>query len=334
VLLWILAKRDWDRVILKRIFIVSLATLSMTAILYSPVLLAVLYSPDLLHSGLRALWFPKGVQHLALYDFLREVPMFPLYLWDSWTDAVPGPVLVALLVGLAIAIFRGMDLVGLLPFFLIPVVLLLVVQRVVPPSRVFVFGLPIVAICASFGFLHLLSYWHGKLRLPLLRIAAVVLAAWMGFAILRTESVIASEETGSFQDVKEVTNFLNDVTTPDDLVLMVIPLDQPFRYYLRSHATDWAAYYSLRHTSDYDLQGPDDSPAGRLFIVLRDHHGPKPSREEQPMTLDRTSRFYTPRSKPKLAFSGPYTSVYIADGGTIEHGFCQVFCFHRTRFGP
>jgi hypothetical protein len=325
VVLWISARRRWNSAVLKRIFVVSCATFSMIAVLYSPVLF---------HSGLRALLFNKYLHPLGLYSFLYRAPTLPLYLWDSWTNAVPGPVLIALLVGLAAAIFRDANLAGLLLSFLISVVGLSVIQRIVPPSRVLLFGFPIVAICASSGLMHLLSRWRDKLRLPLLKIAAVVLAAWMGLAVIRAESVIASEETGSFQDIAEVTNFLNGVATPDDLVIMVLPADQPFRYYLLTHATNWAPVYSLRHTTDYVLQGPDDRPAGKLLIVIRDHHGPISSKENEPVTLDRIRRFFTARTGAKLAFSGPYSSVYIVDGATIEHGFCQVFCFHRTRIGP
>jgi hypothetical protein len=325
VLLWVLASSGYNRVVFKRILIVSFVTFSMTV---------VLYLPALLHSGLRALLLNPFIQPLTLHDFLRQLPMLPIALWDSRIEAVPGPVLTALLIGFIITMFRDTNLLRLSLSFVIAITTLIVFQRVIPPPRVFLFGLPIVFICASSGCLNLLSRWHGNLRFALLRIAAVVLAAWMGLAGLRTGSVIASEETGSFQDITEVMNFLDSVTRPDDLVLMVLPVDQPFRYYLQSHATDWEPYYPLRHTTEYDLEGPDDKSFGRLFMVLRDHHGPIPSREMRPITLDRMSRFYTSRSKPKPAFSGPYTSVYVADDAAINHGFCEVFCFHRTGVEP
>jgi hypothetical protein len=310
-------KCKWDRVVLGRIFIVSLATFSMTAVLYLPVPLHFG-----LRSGLRALLFNPAVQPLPLHDFLRQVHELPLALWDSWTTAVPGPVLVALLIGCAVAMFTDKVLLQLSLSFVIAVMALIALQRVLPPSRVFLFGLPIIAICAASGFSHIINRWRGNLRFSLQRVSAVVLAAWMGWTVLRSGSVVASEETGSFPDAAEVINFLNAVTIPTDLVVMPMPIDQPFRYYMESRMTGWQ-------------QGSDGAVFSRLIIVLRDHHyGPGPSRDWPMRTLTDISRlrFYTTRSEPKSAFTGPYTSVYIADGAgaTIEQDYCQLFCFHKT----
>jgi hypothetical protein len=43
-------------------------------------------------------------------------------------------------------------------------------------------------------------------------------------------------------------------------------------------------------------------------------------------------RFYKTRSEPELTFTGPYTSVYIADGAgaTVEHDYCEYSCFHKS----
>jgi hypothetical protein len=152
--------------------------------------------------------------------------------------------------------------------------------------------------------------------------------------------VLASEDTGSFQDAGEVLDFLNATTNPSDLVLMVVPADYPFKYYLQLRAPPrWAHGW---------VQGTVDHPSDRLFIVLRDHHGPVPSREPktfpQTFTLGDIKRFYAARSEPKLAFSGPYSSVYIADGAAVKRDFCEaggssvvplpVACFHKNRADP
>jgi len=92
VLLWVTASRGPDRVTLRCICIVSLAAFSITA---------VLYLPALLHSGPRALLANPYVHPLRLHELLSQAPMLPSFLWDSWTEAVPVPVLIALLIGLA-----------------------------------------------------------------------------------------------------------------------------------------------------------------------------------------------------------------------------------------
>jgi hypothetical protein len=312
VLLWLTVRRGPDLITLKWICIVSLATFSITAVLYAPVLL---------HSGPRALFNNSYVHRLPLHDFLRRAPMLPSFLWASWTEAVPTPVLIALLIGLTVSMFRDKVLLGLLLSFATAVTALMVLQRVVPPSRVLLFGLPIFAICASSGLVRLLIRWRGISRVVLVRIVAIVLAAWMGLAVVRTGSVTASEETGSFQDAAKVVNFLNVAANPSDLVLIAGPADYPFRYLqLREH--EW-------------IQGNGDNTPDRLFIVLRDHHsGPVPI-EWEPTTLDFIKQFIVVRSEPKLAFTGPYTSVYIANGAiVVGHDFCERYCFHKARVEP
>jgi hypothetical protein len=256
VLLWLTVSRGPDRITLKWICIVSLATFSITV---------VLYLPALLHSGPRALLANHYVRPLPLHDFLSQAPMLPSFLWASWTEAVPFPVLITLLIGLTISMVRDKVVIGLLLSFATAVAALMVLQRVVPPTRAFLFGLPILAVCASSGLLRLLIRWRGISRVGLVQIFSMILAAWMGLTVVRTGSVIASEETGSFQDAAEVVNFLNAATNATDLVLMLSPLDFPFKY-LHLGSPGW-------------IQGPGDFASDRLFIVLRDHHGPIPNRE-------------------------------------------------------
>ncbi len=313
VLLWMAVNRNLERVFLKKICISSLATFSMTAILYLPAVL---------HSGLKAVLFNRFVRPLALHDFFRQAPTLPALLWASWSAAIPGVLLAALLTGFVIAILREKDVFtlrfSLAMSFTIAVIGLLVAQRVVPPSRVFLFGLPIGAIYSSAGLIYLLTRGWSRRLSYVVPVAAVLVAAWMGLAVVVTGFVFASEETGSFQDAAEVLRYLNGAAAPDDLVLVVGPVDQPFEYYMQTGALAW------KH------ERPQKASA-RLFIVLRDHHGPIGSQEDQPVTLGRVSRFYRAPSDPKLTFSSAFTSVYVAQGATVDRGFCDAFCFHRDQ---
>jgi uncharacterized membrane protein len=170
VLLWVIASRGPDRITLKWGCIVSLATFSITS---------VLYLPALLHSGPRALLTNPFVHPLGLHDFLSQAPMLPLYLWVL-DRGRSHPVLLPLLIGLTISMLRDKLVIGLLLSFVIATAALMVFQRVVPPTRVFLFGLPILAICASSGLRPLLIRYRAISRLGLMRIVSVALAAWMG----------------------------------------------------------------------------------------------------------------------------------------------------------
>jgi hypothetical protein len=313
VLLWMAANRNLERIFLKRMCVSSLATFLMTAILYLPALL---------RSGPKAVLFSRIVRPLPFHEFFRQAPTLPSLLWAKWTAAFPGVLLAVLLAGFVVAILREEDVFrlrfSLVMSFAIAVIGLMIVHRVVPFSRVFLFALPIGAIYSSAGLIHMLSRGRSRRLSFVVPVAAVLIAAWMGLAVVYTGCVFASEETGSFQDAAEVLRFLNGATAPDDPVLVIIPVDMPFEYYMQAGVLAW------------EHERPHKASA-RLFIVLRDHHGPASSRMEDIMTLSPVSRSYMGPSGPKLAFTSDFTSVYITEGATVDPRFCDVFCYHRDQ---
>src|SRR5260370_21688325 len=132
--------------------------------------------------------------------------------------------------------------------------------------------MPIGAIYSSAGLIYLLTRGWSRRLSYVVPVAAVLVAAWMGLAVVVTGFVFASEETGSFQDAAEVLRYLNGAAAPDDLVLVVGPVDQPFEYYMHTGAL------ACKH------ERPQKASA-RLLMGLGDHPRPIGAPADRPGTL-------------------------------------------------
>jgi dolichyl-phosphate-mannose-protein mannosyltransferase len=313
ILPWIIANRGMkEPLFLKQLAANVALTVGMTLFLYTPALL---------YSGPRAVFHNRFVRPLPWYEFLHRSRMLPQVLWSSWTTAVPAVLLVMLLVGLAIALVWEEELFGmrrsLVLYLLVAIIGLMVVQRSVPFARMLLFLIPIVAIYAGAGFLYAFRRLPSWVLSSSVSMAAIMITFWMGIGVGSAGTVVASEETGSLQDIQAIVSYLNSSATQLDTVLIPLPADQPFEYYIQNGLRDWEKGKTLQHS------------AQRVFIVLRDHHGPTPSPEEGLMTLDRIGRFFQAETPPVEVFYSQFTTVYLARAASVEPGFCAAFCFHR-----
>jgi hypothetical protein len=96
------------------------------------------------------------------------------------------------------------------------------IQRVAPFERVWLFLLPVYLIMASAG---LARFIDGRLL-------ALVFGAILGFMTVTSGSILASTETGVFPDAGGVASTLAPRLAPDDAVMTQLPASLPeLQYY-------------------------------------------------------------------------------------------------------
>jgi hypothetical protein len=109
---------------------------------------------------------------------------------------------------------------------------IVVVQRVAPFERVWLFLLPLYLVVASGGLLSRASTfrvprWAGST-------AAIGLACLLGALVVRSGSILASQETGAFPDAAAVAQTLRGRLGPEDAVVTTLPASLPeLQYYFR-----------------------------------------------------------------------------------------------------
>ena len=100
----------------------------------------------------------------------------------------------------------------------------MLVQRVAPFERVWLFLLPLYLVIASAG---LARFVDGRLL-------GVAFGAVLGFMTLTSGSILSSTDTGAFPDAEAVTRSLGPRLAPDDAVLTMLPASLPeLQYYFR-----------------------------------------------------------------------------------------------------
>jgi len=187
-------------------------------------LTVLLYLPVLIISGPDKLATNRFVVPLVLAELPSELARSLASTWAFWNRDAPLPLAALLLFGFCATVFfelrrRNVPL-GLLA---VAVCLLLVlVQRVAPFERVWLFLLPVYLTIASAG---LARFVDGRLL-------GLAFGAVLGYTVLTNGSIQGSTETGVFPDAEAVADTLAPRLAPDDAVTTQLPASLPeLQYY-------------------------------------------------------------------------------------------------------
>ena len=217
-----------------------------------------LYLPVLVISGADKLVSNRFVVPLALPDLLPELGRTLARTWAFWNRDVPWPLAALLVLGFAVTIFfelraRRVPLGLLAPLACLALVVL---QRVAPFERVWLFLLPLYFAIAAAG---LTRFVDGRLL-------AGIFGVVVGYFTLTSGSILASTETGAFPEAEAVTRTLAPRLARDDAVMTDLPASLPE-----------LQYYFPRYGLATDVLVRPPSDAHNLWLIA-----PPGSRPQQP----------------------------------------------------
>jgi hypothetical protein len=221
------------------------------------VLTLVLYAPVFAASGIRSVTSNEYVEPQSWATFFDRLPDHARDTFETWDRDLPLVVSVVLLIGLAggLALTPRLSRYPVAPLvatiaWIVPVV---IVQRVVPFTRVWLSLVPLaLAVIAAF---------YGRLleRLPrsrlLVPVGAAVIAIGAAWAVLDADSVRESRETGALLDAPAVASYLARNVEPGDRIFAT-GSDVILEYYLAREGIDARPFL---YTSD---------PRARTFLVV------------------------------------------------------------------
>jgi hypothetical protein len=232
--------------------------LSVIAVLVITVLL---YSPVIINSGAGSLVSNEYVSSKSWNNFVAGFPPAAWATLGQWARGVPIIVSGLVVLGFLLAVVFNRRLSSARPSLLFPTIvslaILLVIQRVNPYSRVWLFLLPWIIVAASAGFLlplQILPWFGGKHFQSLLPILGVLIC--VGLAINARLSFQAYQPDDGFSDAKAVAAYLAPRLGAGDRVVTVVPDISPLEY-----------YFIMDGTSTHYLY-VDYADAGRLLIVV------------------------------------------------------------------
>jgi Dolichyl-phosphate-mannose-protein mannosyltransferase len=184
----------------------------------------VLYLPVMLVSGPDKLLANRFVVSLAGSELAAELPRSLGSTWALWNRDIPLPLVLVLIAGFVVASARDLRSLRVPPGVLAAGVclVLVLVQRVAPFERVWLFLMPLYLVVAGAG---LALFIDGRL-------VAILFGAILGYTTLSGGSILRSTETGAFPDAEAVTRTLTGRLAAQDAVITQVPASLPeLQYY-------------------------------------------------------------------------------------------------------
>jgi len=239
-------KKPWrDRLRQLGIFLAVCALSGLlTLLLYSPVLI--------FGTGLESIVGNEVVEPLTWSSFLDGIGTRISITWGNWMRGLD-PLVENLLLGgflLSIVFYRkaSRQLLPMQVFLFLAVMILLVLQRVTPFGRVFLYLEAFYLMFAAAGLVWLASLpirrFAGNtttdvlLSLVVLFMGAVILTnAWQEF---RHEAVIADKD---LQAEEYVAHYITEHIEPEDIIIATAPVDIQTAYYLKIDGIPFERFY-------------------------------------------------------------------------------------------
>jgi hypothetical protein len=247
---------------LRSLVIAGLAVIALTLLLYLPVFQV---------SGLTAITGNRYVSSVEGSAFMENILVHFRNSWQEWTRDLPRSTGIAILSGLILAtVFNRRISTQRVPF-LIPaglwILITLLIQRVTPWPRVWLFLLPFVLIWTSGGWVGLFRMlkfprseaWRAASETIYL-LAVVGLAAWLSFQVYQAQSIgkPARAFSGATSDEEAIAEYFKDALQPGDVVASTIPFNYPLRYYFLRNQISPDYFYKKTDSPDFE----------RAFVVV------------------------------------------------------------------
>jgi len=244
--------KDDHRSLFLHLLSAFMATILLTSLFYLPVFIA---------SGIESIVANSYTTSHLWTDFISNSLSVLHSTWSQWTRDLPHFITILLVIGF----FGGLLLYRRLSTHRVPIILavitfclpILMIQRISPPDRSWLFLLPLFFGLASLGLTHLVRL--SKIKIGdsfIIPILAITLSSWLSYDIAQKKAVYHSDETGTFRSAKNVALFLKEQLRPGDRVLSDHPSDLLLEYYFSSNHIPISFLHS-------DLEETD-----RMFVVI------------------------------------------------------------------
>lgn len=205
------------------------------AVVLTVIITIELYSPVFAVSGPAAVFSNKWVAASPLSVFFRQLPPSLASTWKEWNRDLPLPLTWILAAGFLISLLwhrrfsaSPIPLALALLGWVVPLVL---VQRVVPFERVWLFALPLFFITATAALAALLTPLFERLRLRHgMALVAITVSLFAALQIQQNHSVYSTNEGRGFDGL---ALYLKQHLGPRDSVVAALPSDVPLLYYFR-----------------------------------------------------------------------------------------------------
>jgi len=205
------------------------------------VLTLILYTPVILFTGLSKLVSNPYVASLPASEFYGQLPVVWSGIYDFVTWQMP-PVVVWLCdIGILVVIISHAkltkDRISLLAMCVVWLLPVLLIQRVIPYDRVWIFLIPIYSVLAAAGLVYLLRFvinWIPSWENPFSAVV-VVLCAGLAVQLQQSNAIHDSLRTGRADDSEAAAFYFEENIKQGDSLYFSYPTNWTVFYYADLH---------------------------------------------------------------------------------------------------
>jgi hypothetical protein len=199
----------------------------------------ILYLPIILYSGLQSLIGNDVIEALSWSDFIQSIEPRIKNTWLEWNRALPHLISLIAIIGLIASLFvPKLPKNKRMPLILAGMLWIgtaLLVQRVAPWPRIWLFLLPFFVIWISAGIIGLFELVFR--RIPrgdslMVGLIGILIAVPLITGLMRNYTQY-DQKLHSQGEVEVVADFLKDYLQPEDVVVVTSPDTVVLKYYLR-----------------------------------------------------------------------------------------------------
>lgn len=235
----------------------------LTSLLLTGLITLIFYLPVLIVSGWESVAANRFVLSQSWSTLGKLWPNTILSVWCQLNRDIPPALQIILAAAVLVCIFLYRKLNLLLISAMIAPVPLLLIQKVAPPPRVWIFWAFIYFLAAAGGLNYLFSLCRFKNLRYTYHIYAIIvvgLSVMLSFQISNTETIRYSDETGALRDAPDIVESLAPVLQKGDRILAAVPSDAILEYYLAKKGL----------TNQYLWADLDSSE--RIFVVVNESY--------------------------------------------------------------
>lgn len=225
-----------------------------------------LYIPVLLTSGVDALIANRHVVSLSWYEFSGNLPLRALDTWRFWTTDWPSGLALLFGLGLLLSIVLHARIARYRIHLLVPTVLwlgfTLVIQKVAPLPRIWLFLLPLFQIFSAAGLIGgldaIFKQRPDRQKNWIYAASILLLGAVLTLATVYSNPANQDELAGPVREAGQITGQVLAARQPGELVAANSPIQAPLRFYLLKAGASEDLFYNEH----------DPQPFDQLLVVL------------------------------------------------------------------
>ena len=228
------------------LIVTSISTILITFLLYSPILI--------FGSGFSSITSNEFVKSQSWLDFLQSVQSRIPRVWGDWNYLVPSWVALITIIGfILLIVFEWRKFSHKIPVWIptvISIAILIILQRVTPWPRVWLFLLVFYLLWAAAGWVALIQFFAAKISLKWVQpvfLGAIILLTCFTYVAYRNKPSFNPEEE---YPMREVAEFVAANITATDTLVAVSPVTIQAGYYLTIQKIPFERFYDRDRKGD------------------------------------------------------------------------------------